>query len=698
MLNGQEQPYLCFPDMCKQLTSKGYAVLRLPLEEADIVRGALRGVSAVLSKHRDEWLRSEISHPTTVEQSSSVRITSDPLRSQLRWAGGKIPADHSEVSESVTAAMGGAWNVLERLARECLHFDPVAEANAESPRSENGESGHIMDVFFYGRRGQGPMSTTDYPMEPHVDRGLLTLVMADCPSLEVLDQKWIELPLQSNDVAFLAGSGWTNSHLNPNFSACTHRVKHRMTKGNSSELPRCSFTFEIRQSIKGWENISKVLQQREAILFAKQIANDADAHWSPSILKSFIFKHCGLPSDLVNTILDYILPLRPTLSMLSNQLHRKVDDHKASDPDLDLSDVLVIDCGGDETHCGFGGDSEPRCVFPTVVGRPRHRGVMVGMGKKDSYVGAEATSKRAILTLKYPIERNMIVNWDDMEKILHHSFYNEMRVAPEEHCLLITEPLLSSKAQRERMVQVMFEVFCAPAICIISQPVLALYSARMTTGVVVDIGSSFTHVVPIADGIVILPAVKRMLLGGQHLTQFLWQLLFPQQQTELTFMQKEAAHTLKEKLCYVAANYENETVIEKEFKWPDESSSNIGKAQFQCPEALFQPSLASVEGDGLPFLIHQAISSCDSDLQKALWGGVVLTGGSSMFPGLHERLDIELKKLAPPSIKISLSAPMKCAAWLGGSVVSTVACFEKMYLTLGEYNEFGPSCIHDKNF
>ena len=126
--------------------------------------------------------------------------------------------------------------------------------------------------------------------------------------------------------------------------------------------------------------------------------------------------------------------------------------------------AVVIDNGSGVCKAGFAGDDAPRAVYSTVVGRPKLPGIMVGLDQKEVYVGDEAQLKRGVLTIENPIQAGIVKNWDDMEKVWHHTLYSELRVSPEEHPILMTEAPLNPKSNREKMTQIMFEVFNVPCL------------------------------------------------------------------------------------------------------------------------------------------------------------------------------------------------------------------------------------------
>jgi actin-related protein len=319
---------------------------------------------------------------------------------------------------------------------------------------------------------------------------------------------------------------------------------------------------------------------------------------------------------------------------------------------------LVIDNGSGMCKAGFAGDDAPRSVFPSIVGRPKNQEIMVGMDYQDAFVGDEAQVRRGVLTLRYPIEHGIVTNWEDMEKIWHYAFYTDLRVNPEEHAVMLTEAPLNPKANRERMTQIMFETFNVTSVYVSIQAVLALYASGRTTGCILDCGDGVTHTVPNFEGYSIPHAIRRLDLAGRDLTDYLMKILTERGYAFTNSAEREIVRDIKEQLTYVALDYDEElelsktTMIDKTYELPDGHVISVGNERFRCPEALFQPSLLGKETPGIHQQIFDTITACDIDLRRDLFNNIVLSGGTTMFPGIADRITKELNQLVPTSIAV----------------------------------------------
>ncbi|XP_017078988.1 actin-like protein 53D [Drosophila eugracilis] len=372
--------------------------------------------------------------------------------------------------------------------------------------------------------------------------------------------------------------------------------------------------------------------------------------------------------------------------------------------------AVVIDNGSGVIKAGFSAEDAPRAVFPSIVGRPRHLNVLVDPLINDTIVGDAAARKRGILTLKYPIEHGVVINWDDMEQLWEHT-YEQLRVDPMDLPALLTEAPLNPKKNREKMTEIMFEQFSVPAFYVAIQAVLSLYATGRTVGFVVDSGDGVTHTVPIYEGFALSHACVRVDLAGRDLTDYLCKLLLEKGLKMNTSAEREIVRDIKEKLCYVSMNYDQEMNLQLEdfkreeqqedtYELPDGQKIQLGSERFRCPEALFQPNLLGQEVMGIHKATQHSINNCDMDLRKDLYANIVLSGGTSMFRNIEHRFLQELNKMTPASIRIRINASpdRRFSVWTGGSVLSSLTSFQNTWIDSREYEEVGPTIVHRKCF
>ncbi|XP_006012246.1 uncharacterized protein LOC102352921 [Latimeria chalumnae] len=371
----------------------------------------------------------------------------------------------------------------------------------------------------------------------------------------------------------------------------------------------------------------------------------------------------------------------------------------------DFQPAVVIDNGSGLVKVGIAGDKEPHFTYINVVGRPKPKSLMIGAGQKDFYIGEEAQARRSILFLKYPIEHGIVVSWDDMEKMWSHAYTKDLKIKPSERPVLMTETPLNPLNNREKMTQLLFETFNVPAMYVAIQAVLALYASGRTTGCVVESGDGVTHTVPIFEGYSFPHAVLRLDLAGRDLTKYLMRILSESGISFQSTAEKEIVKEIKEKVCYVALDIQSEMTkkpadVQKDFKLPDGHVIKVQNQRFRCPEALFVPTNIGMEAPGIDKLCFSTIMKCDLDFRNSFFSNILLAGGSTLFPGLEQRMHKELAKMVPANSHMKISAPpdRKDSVWMGGSILSSLSAFHMLWITALEFKEVGPNIVHRKCF
>lgn len=385
-----------------------------------------------------------------------------------------------------------------------------------------------------------------------------------------------------------------------------------------------------------------------------------------------------------------------------------------------MAPPIVCDNGTGFVKTGFAGDNFPSLIFPSMIGRPllRAEEEFKDIELKDVMVGDEAATYRAYLQTEYPVENGIVRDWEGMKYLWDYTFHERMKINCADHKILLTEPPANPIKNRELMCENMFETYGFSHCRVSIQATLVLYAQGLLTGVVVDSGDGVSHVVPVWEGTCPETLVCRLNVAGRHITRYLIKLLQVSGYAFNRSADLETVRQIKEKVCYVGYDLDVEkrlaletTTLIKKYELPDGRIIKVGRERYEAPEILFQPSLVDLEEEGLADMLFNMISvKADIDLRSDFYQHIVLSGGTTMYPGLPSRLEKDMRQSylekvvnndlkAAAKFKLRIEDPprRKHMVFLGGSVLADIMKDrEEFWISQAEWKEQGPRVLMTK--
>lgn len=305
------------------------------------------------------------------------------------------------------------------------------------------------------------------------------------------------------------------------------------------------------------------------------------------------------------------------------------------------------------------------------------------------------------ITGQSPIQRNIVTDWEGMKQVWSHTF-KQLGVDPSNYPVLVSEPPLNPKENREQTIRTLFETFNVPAAFVARDAVLALYNSGRTSGTVVVIDTDISYSVPISEGNILPHAVHYYYGCGVDLNKYLVKLLAEKGYNLSATADCDDLNEIRENLCYAPLNFENEMrsgVPDGTFKTSTGKSITLSSQRIMLPQALFDASLMNKESI-INDLCFQTIMKCDVDIRPVLSGNMVLVGSAAKLKGLAARLEKEVADLVPVFHEVSVveSPDPKNAVWKGGDKLAPILNENSMWITKDEYARSGASIVHSKCF